>query len=428
MKKHLTLVRLVLLALLLSFGAEVFAQFNLSAQLRPRAEYRHGYKTLPYTDAKPAFFISQRTRLNFDYTAKKFIIGVSIQDVRTWGDVPQLNANDNSSSLHQAWGQYFFTESFSLKAGRQEIVYDDARIFGNVDWAQQGRSHDAALLRFKNDKVWIDAGFAWNQDNQPLFGTEYDLKGNYKTIQYLWAHKDFNKFGVSFLFLNNGIETYWEKDSVYKTYYSQTIGTRLSYKGNKFGTNGAFYYQGGKDPKSFDLSAIYGALDIKYNFSKVHALLLGFEYLSGTDERTMQDKDKYKNKSFTPLYGTNHKFNGHMDYFYVGNHIGNVGLRDLYLSYIYKRNKVSSVISLHNFCSAAKIIDPADPDNDLPNRLGMELDFTIGYQLAESLALKAGYSHMFATTSMEALKGGSKDATANWAWVMLSFNPTLLKK
>lgn len=428
MKTHFNLMRLAILALLISFSAEVFAQFNLSAQLRPRAEYRHGYKTLPVTDANPAFFISQRTRLNFDYTAKKFIIGVSVQDVRTWGDVPQLNPYDNNSSLHQAWGQYFFTESFSLKAGRQEIVYDDARIFGNVDWAQQGRSHDAAILRFSNDAVRIDAGFAWNQDRQKLFGTEYDLKGNYKTIQYLWAHKDFNKFGVSILFLNNGMETYWEKDSVYKTYFSQTIGTRLSYKDKKFATNGAFYYQGGKDPKSYSLNGIYGSLDFRYNITEVHALLLGFEYLSGTDERTMKDEKNDKNNSFTPLYGTNHKFNGHMDYFYVGNHINNVGLRDLYLSYIYKREKVSSVISVHNFCSAAKIIDPADMDKDMPNRLGLEIDLGFGYQLAENLALKAGYSHMFATESMEALKGGSKDATANWAWVMLSFNPTLLKK
>jgi len=428
MKKNVMIMRIALLVLLMAFSAEVFAQFELSAQLRPRAEYRHGYKTLPVKDADPAFFISQRTRLNFGYTAKKFIIGISVQDVRTWGDVPQLNPYDNSSSLHQGWGQYFFTESFSLKAGRQEIVYDDARIFGNVDWAQQGRSHDAAILRFSNDDVRVDAGFAWNQNEQRLFGTQYDLRGNYKTLQYLWAHKNFNKVGVSVLILNNGIETYWEDDSVYKTYYSQTYGTRISYKGDKFGANGAFYYQGGKDEEANSLQAIYGALDVKYNFSKVYALLLGFEYLSGTDKRDMDDPENDVNKSFRPLYGTNHKFNGHMDYFYVGNHVGSVGLRDLYLSFIYKRNKVSSVISVHHFCSAAKIMDPEDMDQDLPNQLGVEADLGIAYQLAENLAVKGGYSHMFATSSMEALKGGDKNATANWAWLMLSFNPTLLKK
>jgi hypothetical protein len=41
----------------------------------------------------------------------------------------------------------------------------------------------------------------------------------------------------------------------------------------------------------------------------------GFELLSGTD---LQEPDK--NSAFTPWFGTNHRFNGHMDYFYVGNH------------------------------------------------------------------------------------------------------------
>jgi len=121
MKNHLNLMRLAILALFISFGADVFAQSNLSAQLHTRAEYRHGCQTLPEADTNPAFFISQDTRLNFDCTAKKFIIGVCIQDVRTRGDVPQ------------------------------EIVYDDARIFGNVDRAQQGLGH--ALLQSINFEI-----------------------------------------------------------------------------------------------------------------------------------------------------------------------------------------------------------------------------------------------------------------------------------
>lgn len=428
MKNNLTIVRMAMILLLSAFSTELIAQFELSAQLRPRAEYRHGYKTLPVTDADPAFFVSQRTRLNFDYMASKFIIGFSLQDVRTWGDVPQLNASDNSSSLHQAWGQYFFTESFSLKAGRQEIVYDDSRIFGNVDWAQQGRSHDAAILRFNNDAVRIDAGFAYNQSGQNLFGTVYDLNGNYKTFQYLWAHKKFNKFGVSVLFLNNGMQNFREIDTSYRTLYSQTMGTRISYKGGKFSANGAFYYQGGKDAKDMDLSAHYFAADVKYAFSDAIGLLLGYECLSGTSQRDKLDNSFDKNNSFTPLYGTNHKFNGHMDYFYVGNHVNNVGLRDVYLSLLYKKNRFSGVVTVHNFFSAAVIIDPAEQANDLDNNLGLEADLGIGYKLAESLMLKAGYSHMFATESMVALKGGDTDATANWAWVMLSFNPSLIKK
>jgi hypothetical protein len=120
-------------------------------------------------------------------------------------------------------------------------------------------------------------------------------------------------------------------------------------------------------------------------------MLLGFEYLSGTNQRDQRDSTYNTNNSFTPLYGTNHKFNGHMDYFYVGNHMNSVGLRDLYLSFIYKKKKFSSILTIHNFCSAAKIIDSENTDADLPNHLGVEADLGFAYQLAENVAVKAGY-------------------------------------
>ena len=49
----------------------------------------------------------------------------------------------------------------------------------------------------------------------------------------------------------------------------------------------------------------------------------------------MQSRNDYngdasENKAFTPFYGTNHKFNGFMDYFHVGNHANSVGLIDIY--------------------------------------------------------------------------------------------------
>ena len=49
-------------ALLLSTG--ISAQLDVNAVLRPRTEYRHGYKTLVGGSDDPAFFTSQRTRLN----------------------------------------------------------------------------------------------------------------------------------------------------------------------------------------------------------------------------------------------------------------------------------------------------------------------------------------------------------------------------
>src|SRR5690606_1282004 len=151
--------------------AQTYSQFTLDAQLRPRFEYRHGYKTLFPNDADPAAFVSQRTRLNSGYKTEKLHFYISAQDVRVWGDVPQLNAADeNGFSLHQAWAEVQLVSNLNLKIGRQEIVYDDQRFFGNVDWAQQGRSHDAAILKFEPNYLKLHFGAAYNQDSENLTG------------------------------------------------------------------------------------------------------------------------------------------------------------------------------------------------------------------------------------------------------------------
>ena len=59
-------------------------------------------------------------------------------------------SDKNGTSFHQMWGKYNFSERFAMKLGRQEISYDDQRIFGAVDWAQQARSQHVAMFKYKN--------------------------------------------------------------------------------------------------------------------------------------------------------------------------------------------------------------------------------------------------------------------------------------
>src|SRR5690625_5777295 len=78
------------------FGYIAIAQVTVDAELRPRFEYRHGYKTLFPDDVDPAIFVSQRTRLNGFYNDESLTFYLSLQDVRVWGDVPQLNLTDKN--------------------------------------------------------------------------------------------------------------------------------------------------------------------------------------------------------------------------------------------------------------------------------------------------------------------------------------------
>jgi hypothetical protein len=407
---------------------EISAQLDVNAVLRPRTEYRHGYKTLVSGTDDPAFFTSQRTRLNVAWGAKKIRIMVSFQDIRTWGNTSQLSMADGLTSLYQGWAEADLGEKIQLRVGRQELIYNDHRIFGNVGWAQQGRSHDLALLKIDPGSLRLHVGFAYNQDTEQLTGNIYTVPNNYKTMQFLWAGTSLSGVELSALFLNNGIQYLNPGDSSYATVYSQTAGLHGDYAASGLKLSGSAYYQFGKDGMNRDLGAYQLALRASYAFAdRKWVPSFGLEILSGTDQSVMVIPGNTTNRSFTPFYGTNHKFNGHMDYFYVGNHVNSVGLADIYTGLSFNPGKFNWNLMVHRFSSQAEILDPADPGSILPKSLGTELDFYMGYKYSDLLTINAGYSQMFATASMEALKGGDRSVTQNWTWVMISITPKLVE-
>lgn len=398
-----------------------FSQFTLSGELRPRLEYRHGFQSLSLPENDPAFFTSQRTRLNINFSENSFRFGLSFQDIRVWGEVPQLNRTDINSSVHEAWGELKFSEKTSLKFGRQELVYDDSRIFGNVDWAQQGRSHDVAVFKYLNESdLQFHLGLAFNQTGENNIGTSYTLNNSYKTMQYAWLNKKAANSQFSILFLNNGLES-----AAGNNYFSQTFGGRYQqgFSSNS-GMEGSAYMQTGKLVNSSKLGAWYASLSGYFKPSEEIRINPGIEILSGTDQRVGTAE---KSKSFTPLYGTNHKFNGHMDYFYVGNHINSVGLIDFFSSFEYSKNRFSIGLTPHVFFSHAGIINPDIPAEDMPKFLGVELDLYGGYKINEFSQFRFGYSKMFASESLEVLKGGSRKEANHWAWLMIIIKPVLFK-
>lgn len=408
----------IILACLGMLGHTSFAQeFGIDLQLRPRAEYRHGYKTLTPDRTDAATFVSQRSRLNFNYGSEKLNAYISLQNVRIWGDVGTLASSDtNGTAIHEAWASFTLDAPFSFKMGRQEIVYDDSRIFGNVNWAQTGRSHDAFIATYRpNAKNRLDIGIALNEEDETLLKTDYNVN-NYKAFQYLWYHIGFDNIHLSLLGLNTGFT--FDKDDDQEVDYNQTWGAFLAFGKDQIKADAAWYYQTGQIADR-DLSALNLSGNIHYQATSNLNIGIGAEYLSGTD---MNSTDSDSN-SFNPLFGTNHKFNGWMDYFYVGNHSNFVGLVDINLPIKYQKNKLTLQLIPHIFSSAATVVDLSGEVQD--NYLGTEIDFSLGYKIADNIDFQLGYSHMFASDTMQLLKGGTNDTTNNWAWAMFVFNPTL---
>lgn len=407
---------------LLVFTKGLQAQFTLSGEVRPRTEYRQGFKTLYDNNLEPALFTEQRTRIYFGYSDDKLSTKIALQDVRIWGSTAQIYKSDPSlSNLNEAYASYKFKPGFILSAGRMELNYDNARFLGNLGWAQQSRSHDLVKIVIADSTWQLHGGIAFNQDAETpefkkLTSTFYNLgSANYKTMQFLWFHKDFESLTVSLLGLNNGVQIGTADTS--DIIYSQTLGTFTTVKTGKIKTTMEAYYQTGEN-----LSAYLIGLGLTFTGISKIPITIGYDRLSGTGDSGT------KNKSFTPLYGTNHKFYGFMDYFYVGNAHSKVGLQDIYAKFTGKLAEKSTVLlHLHQFLSAVAVPDVTNGGN-MSSALGTEIDLVFNQNFSKTTNLKIGFSKMFATSTMEVVKpgNGTSDAANIWGWAMLTFKPVFL--
>lgn len=418
--------KLFLVLLLISFQF-TNAQFNLDGEFRPRAEYRHGFGDLIAETDDVGFAVSTRFRLNAGYITDTYTFYLSLQDVLVWGENRQLRPEDtnNSFSIFEAWASLELGSGFSTKIGRQTIDYDDQRIMGSVDWAQEARHHDAALISYKKEKFMMNIGLAFNQDfdNASGFqsvGTAYNTMGffSYKTMQHIYLKQAWKDFSGSLLVLNNGFQNF-ETDGTTPdgTSNLQTIGTHLNYNKNRFGIAANVFFQTGERQGSVNVKGAYLlGFDLSYKASAKVGLGAGFELISGNDAEAGETG------AFFPLYGTNHKFNGFMDYFYVGNHANSVGLLDVHVSAKFKLTEKSSLlVKALNFRGEQAL---ASGDKSL----GTEIDLVFS-QGFKGYNLSLGYSQMFASDGMYELKSIDKDAAANgqnWAWAMLVIKPKFL--
>lgn len=427
MKKQYSLIFLLFLSVQF-----VSAQFTLDGEFKPRTEYRNGFGSIIPDAADPGYAIATRLRLNAGYEFESYKFYMSLQDVMVWGENRQLKPEDsnNSLSIFQAWADIKLGEGFSTKLGRQMLVYDDQRILGGVDWAMQARNHDAALLRYNKGKFKLDLGLAFNQDftattgNPGGFqsvGTAYNTTGffSYKSMQYLHLKQKWDTFSASALLMNNGFQNF-EGDPAVADGVSNllTLGTHLNFKKGSFGAVFNGYIQSGERQNSVDVGGAYLlGLDLSYKVSKGVTFGLGAEVISGNDTGTAD-----KTEAFFPLYGTNHKFNGFMDYFYVGNHANSVGLTDIHASAKFTLGETSSLlVKVLNFSGEQELASGE-------KSLGTEVDIVFTKKF-KGYGLAIGYSQMFASDGMYELKGVTEANAAgsqNWAWVQLTIKPKFL--
>jgi hypothetical protein len=434
-------------------AADLKAQLTFSGQIRTRSELRDGQGT-PSPDTIPAFFTSQRTRINVAYNTYRIKFYTSLQDVRVWGQdastVNRFTTEPNDGlMLHEGWAEISLVDTgrvvknFSLKIGRQELVYDDVRFLGNLDWLQQGRRHDAVLLKFDHNGWTAHLGAAFNQNAERKSNHVYNgvataypsgtngLGAMYKSMQFLYVNRKLHFGNTSFLAFKDDFSkfTFAESDSLKKNpIYGSGVHSRFTIGANMYGTavrklNFAMsaFYQGGSFRDGTPLSEYLLSASGLYSIGRKFAVGPGVDLTSGNNG----SNPARKYQRFDPLYGTPHKFWGSMDYFYVADGFGANGLADYYIQSRYKmKDNLAMVGNIHRF-----VLPEAVKGSDgklLQKGLGTEIDLMVNYNMTRIISFEAGYSMMLATETMSSPKVKNvKHASENlnWAYLMISIRP-----
>ena len=155
---------------------------DVGGSIRPRLEFvDEGGQGQGLNQSKN--HTTMQSRINVKATVDESVSAfIQIQDVRTWGGEPgsangvngPLGAGappsitrtgtttDGQVDFHQAYilVKNVMGSGASLKVGRQEMVFDEARLIGNIGWIQQAQSFDAVRVDGGNDSFGVTGFYA----------------------------------------------------------------------------------------------------------------------------------------------------------------------------------------------------------------------------------------------------------------------------
>ena len=482
MKRNLLIIpALMIVAFFATTEIAKAADISFSGQILSRLEVNEHGTNNAHTfndDSATGDFIVSRVRLNAD-VAVNDTTSAFIQMSRnsTWGSNSQDNNNTGGDSganngsfqvsdqdakvgLHQA---YFTLKNFAtlpadLKLGRQQIVLDGHRLFGNTIWTVGQQTHDAVRLDHKHDNmsfsyayiVASEAGSTGNNDTDNDAQNEIDAHMAYfKYAGILGGNLSLTYAGIIDPCGNNSNCSTAPGNTKND---SHTIGFRQA--GQLYGLDyrGEYYYQWGdanQDAQNLTTGATTAGVGVDRdaymfgvrlgktfkNVTMKPGITLWYDYLSGT---TDADLTAGKWKSFNPVFDTGHKFYGLQDLFLgIGTGSESSGTGALGLVDYAIKTKLSPApgwtlkTAYHWFTTAEGVISNSNrgfggfgQDSAIGGTqrisgsdIGNELDITLVNKYNANTTITAGFSNYSTTQNFRQIRnvdGGG----ANWAYLM----------
>lgn len=424
---------LLALIFLLAMPVSIMAQFTVKAELRPRFEIDNG-AIRPHPDTiNTGYYVSQRTRLIFNYQKEKYEMRLAMQDIRFWGsgDIYSSTGIYGSSrglDIQEAWFRLKLCEYSKLTIGRQVLKLDDQRLIAARNWNQWGIAYDALRYNFVRNDWDLNAVVSYNTNyllsNGKLVENDalFDVDNLMKTFNFIHLnHKFSDALQGSVMTIAAGYKSS-ESNSV--IYLMGTYGVWMKYNKRIFDISAEAYFQNGKAQSGKDVLAYMASVHPGVKAGKVR-IGLGTDYFSG-DNAENEDYGE-KERSFNKMYGAVFKYNGSMNYYsYMKASTRNGGLIDIYpnVSVPFAEKHFINAM-FHKFYLANPVFLGEDISDD--QDLGAELDLMYNWTPMKELLFQAGFSYYFTTETLEKMRGVYTTGVQPpyWAWVMLTFTPQL---
>jgi hypothetical protein len=461
-KNFMTVAAMAVVAFFVSTEIAKAADISFSGQIRTRweaNEHSGNGQTNGNFGNNTDDFIFSSVRLaataNVNESTSAFI---QLQSTRNWGNTTAgsvgtgagegnasntANDNDSSVGVHQA---YFTLKNFAnlpiamdAKVGRQEIILDGHRLFGNTVWTPGMQSHDAIRLNHKHDNMSLSLAYILENED----GRSADFNDGSDADVYL-AHFNLKgvlggQFSAIYAYSNSAGPLGAGDDSF------STIGARQA--GQLFGLDyrGEAYYQWGRadgtqngvagNSVNTDRKAYMFGVRVGKSFQSVMfkpGVTLWYDYLSGTTDEDQRNGDW---SSFNTLFDTGHKFYGLQDLFLGVGAGGTAGTRGLGLQDLAIKFKLNPMpgwtlkLAAHAFALAESAqantvtagfgsVHTSTSQNNNGAYLGNEFDLTLVNKYNANTNVMIGFSNFNGTNTFKSIKGATVgSADANWAYV-----------
>jgi len=422
MKKYY--LRTLIIALpAITMNIQSYGQFRVDAQLRDRFEIRDGYQKLAPKGAVPAVFISQRTRLTVGYENDWLKFRITPQDVRIWGDEHNVtlygNAGDTAAmDVYEAFAEVKIGQSLSLKAGRQQLTYDNDFLFATGNWNQNGYASDAVVLKLILSGWNIHAGSTWNTLSESYSDNLYPTD-RYKSLSFLWVNREITgNLKGSLLHITTGRTA---TDTTNRMNFRHTTGFYAAFTQEKIDAWGNFYYQYGKSQPGKSVNAFLFALNVRYKTDFLSPCV-AITYLSGNKETGAGQTNDHL---FDPIYTSRHTYFGFMDYFKIfATNTKQGGLADYYYYLDFRISRAANIRNIGHYFMLAQ----TNPSTPADKKLGYENDLIFKYKINDWVALEGGYLFFLPTETLKTIQHVPDNKFSQFLYVMLTLTPELFKQ